>query len=220
MDWWMGLVLYVVLASISLGLISFVIGFIFDPPLKRWENKCRWWLWLPFFLLFGLAAIAIPLGGLLGKNIRNRMRPAHLRKKECKYCGLECKEIGEIVEHENTCEVKLKSKQKEAETQKRKEEMNKNTKKRAVDYNTTYNTAGFENYQLGNLKSAIADYTKAIELDPENALAYYNRGFAKYANGEQNGAKKDIDIAHDLNPRIFPNYETAEKELKRLERSG
>jgi len=31
---------------------------------------------------------------------------------------------------------------------------------------------------LGNLEQTIADYTKAIELDPDDALSYYRRGVA------------------------------------------
>ena len=38
---------------------------------------------------------------------------------------------------------------------------------------------GNEKYELKQYTEAIADYDKAIELDPNYAAAYTNRGFAK-----------------------------------------
>ena len=35
----------------------------------------------------------------------------------------------------------------------------------------------------GDYYGAIADYTKAIELNPDDAAAYYNRGIAKRSLG-------------------------------------
>jgi tetratricopeptide (TPR) repeat protein len=37
---------------------------------------------------------------------------------------------------------------------------------------------GVANYNSGDYEQAIADYSKAIEFDPNYALAYYNRGHA------------------------------------------
>ena len=42
----------------------------------------------------------------------------------------------------------------------------------------TYVNRGGAYVKLGNHKHAIADYDKAIELNAEFALAYYNRGLA------------------------------------------
>ena len=40
----------------------------------------------------------------------------------------------------------------------------------------------------GDYAGAIEDYTKAIELDPKDAVAYYNRGYAKnQAQGTMRG---------------------------------
>jgi len=39
--------------------------------------------------------------------------------------------------------------------------------------------------QIGNHNSAIADYTKAIELNPADAEAYNNRGIEKKRSDEQ-----------------------------------
>jgi tetratricopeptide (TPR) repeat protein len=38
---------------------------------------------------------------------------------------------------------------------------------------------GYAKKRLGDKKGAIADYTKAIELNPQYADAYYSRGNAK-----------------------------------------
>ena len=55
-----------------------------------------------------------------------------------------------------------------------------------------------EYYNRGNSKAkakdyygAIADYTKAIEINPNDAGAYYNRGISKYYLGDKNGACQD-----------------------------
>ena len=51
---------------------------------------------------------------------------------------------------------------------------------------------------LEDYKGAIADYTKAIEIDPNYAYAYNNRGIAKYYSGDKNGACKDARKAEEL----------------------
>ena len=60
----------------------------------------------------------------------------------------------------------------------------------------------------GLLDEAIADYTKAIELDPAYADAYYNRGLAYFGSTFESGidvhelvqAKQDFDKAIELDP--------------------
>lgn len=52
-----------------------------------------------------------------------------------------------------------------------------------------------------NTNLAIADYTKARELDPNNAGAYYNRGSAYTHEGQYdlaiNDYKKVIELSQD-----------------------
>ena len=45
---------------------------------------------------------------------------------------------------------------------------------------TQYFNQGVEKYEAGNYQGAIADWSKAIEINPQDAYAYYNRGNAKY----------------------------------------
>jgi len=45
---------------------------------------------------------------------------------------------------------------------------------------------------------AIKDYTKTLELDPGNSLAYLNRGLAKAELGDKNNACLDFKKALEL----------------------
>jgi len=65
----------------------------------------------------------------------------------------------------------------------------------------------------GERAAAIADYTKAIELKPDFADAYYNRGLAKWAEGDLDGARVDctkgIELRHTkmrVNPKDGLTY--------------
>ena len=62
-----------------------------------------------------------------------------------------------------------------------------NANRRAYFY---FNRA-FKKAEKGDDVGAIADYTKAIELNPEDALAYYNRGIAKGNLDDMSGACAD-----------------------------
>ena len=48
---------------------------------------------------------------------------------------------------------------------------------------------------LGNFESAIEDYNSAIQLVPDDSLAYNNRGFAKFNLSDFKGAIDDYDKA-------------------------
>lgn len=57
-----------------------------------------------------------------------------------------------------------------------------------------------------DLQKAIELYSKAIELDPNFAEAYSNRGYAKYLLGEEKNALQDYDKAIELNPNLSETY--------------
>ncbi len=56
--------------------------------------------------------------------------------------------------------------------------------------------------EAGDYDSAILGYTKAIELDKRNALAYNNRGFSYFHKGEFEKAMNDYDMALMLSPKL------------------
>ena len=61
----------------------------------------------------------------------------------------------------------------------------------------------------GDLDGAIADYTRVIEINPNNpkyAVAYDDRGIAKQAKGDLDGAIADCTRAIELNPKYANAY--------------
>lgn len=52
--------------------------------------------------------------------------------------------------------------------------------------------------QLGFMVDAIADYDKAIQLDPNESVAYFNRGLAKARFSYTYDACYDLKMAHKL----------------------
>ena len=51
---------------------------------------------------------------------------------------------------------------------------------------------------LGEHQNALEDYDRAIELDPDHALTYYNRGVVLQKLGKNALAEKDSNKACEL----------------------
>jgi tetratricopeptide (TPR) repeat protein len=66
-----------------------------------------------------------------------------------------------------------------------------------------YYKAGLAKYESEDYKGAIVDYTKAIEINPDNAETYYNRGLAKDDLEDYKAAIADYTKAIDLNPKYI-----------------
>ena len=60
---------------------------------------------------------------------------------------------------------------------------------------------GNAKYRLRDYQGAIADYTKAIQIDPQDAFSYVNRGNAKKGLGDHQGAIADYSKAIEINPQ-------------------
>jgi tetratricopeptide (TPR) repeat protein len=59
---------------------------------------------------------------------------------------------------------------------------------------------GIEYRRQGNNDSAMEEFTRAIELDPEYYFAYYNRALVYYQNGELESSLADYNKAIVLQP--------------------
>ena len=68
------------------------------------------------------------------------------------------------------------------------------------DSHESYLIRGYKKEKLGDYKGAIADYTQAIRLKPDDDTAYYNRGNAKVKLRQYESAINDHSIAVHLNP--------------------
>jgi tetratricopeptide (TPR) repeat protein len=65
---------------------------------------------------------------------------------------------------------------------------------------------GYKLAESGNNTDAEKAFSKAIELNPQFAMAYYNRGKAYYNNGNTQQAIKDYDKSIELNPQDTDAY--------------
>ncbi len=70
----------------------------------------------------------------------------------------------------------------------------------------TYVLWGNAKYDLGDYAGAIADYTMAIRLKPDYAMAYNNRGNVRAALGQHFAAITDYDTAIRLKPDYADAY--------------
>ena len=56
---------------------------------------------------------------------------------------------------------------------------------------------GFAHHYRGDLAGAIADFDKALALDP-NVITYINRGLVRYQQGDRKGARADFERARAI----------------------
>jgi tetratricopeptide (TPR) repeat protein len=69
-----------------------------------------------------------------------------------------------------------------------------------------YFTSAAQKYQQGDYQGALNDYNRAIQINPRNANAYYNRGLLKATKFQDaQGALADYDRAI----KIKPSYDAA-----------
>ena len=79
-----------------------------------------------------------------------------------------------------------------------------NQEKHQTAYTEFY--IGLTSYKKGKYEEAIKHYDRAIDLNPQSANAYNNRGNAKRALGRHRDAIADYDQAIDLNPQPANAY--------------
>src|SRR5262249_60687560 len=64
---------------------------------------------------------------------------------------------------------------------------------------------GIERFGKNDIVGAIADYDRAISIDPTLAEAYLNRGKAKRAGGDLDGAIADYEMMAELDASMALN---------------
>jgi tetratricopeptide (TPR) repeat protein/predicted Ser/Thr protein kinase len=65
---------------------------------------------------------------------------------------------------------------------------------------------GLARHQTGDLKGAVADYTRIIELDPKYESAYEHRGFTRHVLEDHKGALSDYNKLIELRPNDSSAY--------------
>ena len=78
---------------------------------------------------------------------------------------------------------------------------------------------GHSYQEKGQWDKAIAEYNKAIELNPEYAEAYYNRGLAHYHKGQYDQAISDYNKAIEINPEYAVVYHNRGSAYIKLDQS-
>ncbi|MBL7032115.1 MAG: tetratricopeptide repeat protein, partial [Nitrospira sp.] len=80
--------------------------------------------------------------------------------------------------------------------------------KRAPDFATAYYERGIINGRLKLYDQAVTDFSRSIELNPQDGAAYNNRGLAR-AKGlkEYNNAIADFTKAVELDPKFAEAYD-------------
>lgn len=73
---------------------------------------------------------------------------------------------------------------------------------------------GIARYDKGDHDGAIADYTKAIEINPRYARAYALRGLTKLEQGKDAEAQADIDTAIKLDSSLKLLVEEISNKIK------
>ena len=68
------------------------------------------------------------------------------------------------------------------------------------------------------MAAAIADYSEAIRIDPDNAFAYANRGLARLLEGKLSQAESDFQRCLALKPELKPSLERQINEIKAAKR--
>ncbi len=85
---------------------------------------------------------------------------------------------------------------------------------------TLYSDRGVAKWRLKQMDEAIADFTKAVSLNPDYAPAYNNRGNVYLDMNKTEDAFKDFDRAVSISPDFGPAYSNranANQKLKKLD---
>lgn len=89
--------------------------------------------------------------------------------------------------------------------------------KEAISSTYYIDVLGNPKYKSGDFYGAIADYSKAIEIDVNSEIAYANRGLAKFSLKDFYGAIADYNKAIEINSSNVSYYSRRAKAKKEIE---
>ena len=69
-----------------------------------------------------------------------------------------------------------------------------------------YFLRAYAKHDIKDYQGAIADYSKAIEINPQHVLAYNNRGNSRQKSNDYQGSFDDHNKAIAINPKYAPGY--------------
>ena len=69
-----------------------------------------------------------------------------------------------------------------------------------------YDSRAFVHLRMGNFDAALADYGKALELQPKHAVSLYGQGLAKMKKGLRSEGEADMAAAVALEPSVTNTY--------------
>ena len=82
-----------------------------------------------------------------------------------------------------------------------------------IFYKSNFEMCAVRKEKTGNMYDAIEEYSKAIEINPEDASAYYNRGNKKSDLKDYRGAIKDYSKAIEIDPENASAYYNRESQV-------
>ena len=80
-----------------------------------------------------------------------------------------------------------------------------------------YSNRGTAYFHTEELKLAMKDYIKAIELDPYDPDAYYNRAELWSTRGEWTKARPDFEFAKSKGTDLYAAFKNEHKSIKDFE---
>ena len=71
---------------------------------------------------------------------------------------------------------------------------------------SSYDLRGVAHFHAFEFRAAMEDFSRAIELDPENVTALFHRGVVRVVRGRYDDAIQDFDRVIQLDPRHAAAY--------------
>ena len=153
-----------------------------------------------FVAIDGFDALMVEIGKTMyGDAIRPSLTAEHLKKmydKRVQQYNQQWEKLNTKPEIQEALKEMNKAEQREEEEREKEQTLT------AWDYSRRGNRARGE----GRQQDAVDEYSKAIEIDPENAAAYNNRGKAYRDLGHPEEAIKDYNKAIELDPNNAVAY--------------